>query len=308
MKSTLAIEGPRLYLVRTPEGISLPFTVATAGDRLAAFLLDFGLIVLGSLAAWIVALFVLSTINRGFAMAFALLASFFLFNFYFVAWEVARSGVTPGKRRMGLRVISRDGGPLTAEAVFARNLTRDLEVFLPFVALLSPAALVPGAPGWGQFLAIAGLLVFAALPLVSKDRLRCGDLVAGTLVVRAPASFLLRDLAHVEEGSGPARTAGPANLATAVNVGEFVFTRKQLDIYGIRELQVLEDLLRRDDDAVVDPQLLAEVANKIKHKIDWPADRWQVPARPFLNAFYRAQRGRLEQRLLFGERKERKEG
>ncbi len=297
--ASFGIAEPRLYRVRTPEGISIPFEVARAGDRVAAFLLDFGLIVLGSLAAWALA-FALSPLGGGFAIAFGLLVSFFLFNFYFVAWEVARSGVTPGKRRMGLRVISRDGGPLTTEAVFARNLTRDLEVFLPLVALLSPATLVPDAPKGGEFLAIAWLLVFAALPLVSKDRLRCGDLVAGTLVVRAPAAVLLRDLAQVAERPGVGR---PADLAA-----EIVFTRKQLDIYGIRELQVLEDLLRRYDDAVVDPQILEDVATKIKHKIDWPADRWQIPTQPFLNAFYRAQRGRLEQRLLFGERKERKEG
>jgi uncharacterized RDD family membrane protein YckC len=299
MKPMLAVEGPRLYLVRTPEGLSLPFEVASAGDRLAAFLLDLGAIVSGSLAAQLLVL-VLSPLGGGFASAFGFLTSFFLFNFYFVAWEMARSGVTPGKRRMGLRVISRDGGPLHPEAIFARNFTRVLEVFLPLIALLSPAALLPDAPSWGRPLALAWLLVFAALPLVSKDRLRCGDLVAGTLVVRLPASFLLRDLAQVEGGTGFARTADP--------VEEIVFTRKQLDIYGIRELQVLEDLLRRDDDAAVDPQLLRDVAEKIKHKIAWPADRWQVPARAFLAAFYRAQRGRLEQRLLFGERKEWKEG
>jgi len=307
MKQALAIEGPRLYLVRTPEGISIPFTVATIGDRLAAFAIDFGLIVVAVLGCCLVALFALAPIAGGLGIAFALLASFFIFNFYFIAWEVARSGVTPGKRRLGLRVISRDGGPLTAEAVFARNLTRDLEVFLPLVALLSPAALVPAAPGWGSFLAIAWLLVFATLPLVSKDHLRCGDLVAGTLVVRAPASFLLYDLAQVAE-SRDGRPAHAADAASPAMAPEIAFTRQQLDIYGIHELQVLEDLLRRDDDGTVDPRLLAEVANKIKHKIAWPADRWQVYPRPFLTAFYRAQRGRLEQRLLFGERKERKEG
>jgi hypothetical protein len=31
-----------------------------------------------------------------------------------------------------------------------------------------------------------------------------------------------------------------------------------------------------------------------------------VPVRPFLNAFYRAQRGALEQKMLFGKRQERK--
>jgi uncharacterized RDD family membrane protein YckC len=297
----LTIESPRLYRVRTPEGISLPFTVASAGDRLAAFTIDLGLIVAASLAAWLVGGLAAAALG-GLGIAFAVLSSFLLFNFYFVAWEVARSGVTPGKRRLGLRVISRDGGPLTTEAVFARNLTRDLEVFLPLVALLAPTAIFPAAPGWGILFAIAWLLVFAFLPFASKGRLRCGDLVAGTLVVRAPAFFLLNDLGYVAETlyGRPARTADPA--------AEIAFTHRQLDIYGIQELQVLEDLLRRDDDGTVDPRLLAEVADKIKHKIAWPADRWQVSPRPFLTAFYRAQRGRLEQRLLFGERKERKEG
>ncbi len=73
-------------------------------------------------------------------------------------------------------------------------------------------------------------------------------------------------------------------------------------------MQILEDLLRRDDAGTLDPRLLAEVADKIKRKIAWPAEQWEVPVRPFLTAFYRAQRGRLEQRMLFGERRERKKG
>jgi hypothetical protein len=53
-------------------------------------------------------------------------------------------------------------------------------------------------------------------------------------------------------------------------------------------------------------RVLEDVCEKIKLKIGWPADRWQVPVRPFLQAFYRAQRASLEQRLLFGQRRERK--
>jgi uncharacterized RDD family membrane protein YckC len=301
MKTALAIEGPRLYRVATPEGVSIPFVIASAGDRLVAFALDLGLIFLGVLASAAFASFVLAPVSRALSLAFLLLAVFFLFNFYFVAWEIGRSGVTPGKRRMDLRVISRDGGPLTADAVFARNLTRDLEILLPLAALLAPETLVPSAPGWGSLLAILWLLVFAFLPLFSKDRLRCGDLVAGTIVVRAPAALLLYDLAQTPESTRalPSPTPGSAELA---------FTREQLDIYGIHELQILEDLLRRDDNGTLDPRLLAEVADKIKRKIAWPAEQWQVPARPFLTAFYRAQRGRLEQKLLFGERRERKKG
>ena len=40
----------------------------------------------------------------------------------------------------------------------------------------------------------------------------------------------------------------------------------------------------------------------------WPRERWNVPVRPFLDAFYRAQRGLLEQKMLFGQRRERKRG
>ena len=40
-------------------------------------------------------------------------------------------GITPGKRVFGLRVIDRGGGALRADAVIARNLMREIEVFLP---------------------------------------------------------------------------------------------------------------------------------------------------------------------------------
>jgi uncharacterized RDD family membrane protein YckC len=287
VRPAIALETPRLHRVRTPEGIALPFVVASAADRVNAFALDLVVIAGGTALVWIAAALLLP-VGGGVALSLALLASFFLRNFYFIAWEVGRSGVTLGKRKVGLRVISRDGGPLTAEAVFARNLTRDLEFFLPLTALLAPQALLPDAPGWGRLLACSWLFLFAFLPLFGRERLRCGDLVAGTLVVRAPALVLLPDLAEA-----------PA---------EFAFTREQLDIYGIHELQVLEDLLRRDGEGSVDPRVLAEVGEKIQRKIGWPAERAQAPVRPFLAAFYRAQRGRLEQKLLFGQRQERKRG
>jgi hypothetical protein len=57
--------------------------------------------------------------------------------------------------------------------------------------------------------------------------------------------------------------------------------------------------------------MLEEVAQRIKTKIGWAREPgagtvWEVPAPPFLQAFYRAQRARLEQKLLFGQRQEEK--
>lgn len=304
--SAISIDKARIHSVRTPEGLSLPFVVAPAGDRAAAFLFDMLVIVLATVLVWVLAGFSFAAGIGNLGLSFALLAGFLLWNFYFIWFEVHRGGLTFGKKKTGLRVIARDGGPLTAEAVFARNLMRNLELYLPLSVLLAPEALLPEAPGWGRFLATAWLLVFALMPLFNRDRLRCGDLVAGTLVVKAPAAVLLSDLAARPEAARPEprRTSEPPPLPRE----EFPFTREQLDIYGIHELQVLEDLLRRQDQGTLDPLILEDVCEKIKTKIGWPRERWNVPVRPFLDAFYRAQRGALEQRMLFGQRRERKRG
>ncbi|HEY0512341.1 MAG TPA: RDD family protein [Thermoanaerobaculia bacterium] len=306
--SAISLDKPRIHQVLTPEGVSLPFVVAPAGDRAAAFLFDMLLIVLGTVAVWALAALSAMAGLWGLGVSFAIVVGFLLWNFYFIYFEVHRGGTTFGKRRMGLRVISRDGGPLTAEAIFARNLMRNLELNLPAVALLAPEQMLPEAPGWGRLLAVVWLLVFALMPLLNQDRLRCGDMVAGTLVVKAPATMLLSDLA---DRGQPARAVVQRSAAVAPPARpdeEFPFTREQLDIYGVHELQVLEDLLRRDDQGTLDGRILDEVSEKIKLKIGWPRERWQVPPRRFLEAFYRAQRGLLEQKMLFGQRRERKKG
>ena len=310
--SAVALEKVRIHRVLTPEGVALPFVVAAAGDRVTAFLLDLLVIVAGTILVWILAGLV-STIGMGeLGVTFAILVGFLLWNFSVLYSEVRRGGTTYGKRRAGLRVIARGGGPLTAEAVFARNLMRNLELWLPAAALLSGGGgILPDAPGWGRLLAFVWLLVFALMPLFNRDRLRCGDLVAGTLVVKAPTAVLLDDLAD----RGPerplrrerGRPAVPTRAGAPAADPEFPFTREQLDIYGVHELQVLEDLLRRDDQGTLDGRILEEVAEKIKLKIAWPRERWQLPPRRFLDAFYRAQRGLLEQKLLFGQRRERKQ-
>lgn len=282
-------ETVRIHPVRTPEGVWLPFRIASIEERIKAFLIDWLIISTGTLAVWLLAFLSLPSNAAPLGLGLALLASFVLRNFYFILWEVNHSGVTLGKRAAGLRVISRDGGPLTAEAVFARNLTRDVEVFLPLAVLLVPQAVIPGAPAWAGLAAAGWLFAFAALPLCNKDRLRCGDLVAGTLVVHTPVPILLDDVVMAKS-----------------RAETWAFSREQLDIYGIHELQVLEDLLRRDAEGAVAVSVLDQVCERIKRKIGWPREHWQVPPGDFLRSFYAAQRGRLEQKLLFGQRQERK--
>jgi len=141
-----------------------------------------------------------------------------------------------------------------------------------------------------RLVASAWVAVLALLPLFNRDRLRAGDLVAGTLVVRSPQFVLLEDLSATTPGG---RTAAPV----------LHFSAAQLDLYGIHELQVLESLLRQR--AARLPALEA-VAKKIQRKIGWTGAAGDADARAFLHAFYTAQRARLEERMLLGDRRESK--
>ena len=207
-----------------------------------------------------------------------LLIWFVLRNFYFVAFELTARGATPGKRMLGLRVAARNGGRLTADAIFVRNVMRELEVYLPASFLFTRASDIDA---WIKLFGIAWCAVFVFLPLFNRDKLRAGDIVAGTWVLKAPRRTLLADMAV---------------KAHAASQG-VVFTQRELDAYGVKELQVLEDVLRR-----YEPRTLAAVAERIRNKIGRPADP-QISDGAFLDAYYVALRGRLEHRLLFGKRR-----
>jgi uncharacterized RDD family membrane protein YckC len=278
--SALAPEKPgRVRSLVTPEGVDLHLVLADAGERATAFLLDAAIIV-GSLIAASIIILLLALAIQGTAMEVLGILWLFVFfglrNVYFIAFELRPGAATPGKRALGLRVASRDGGPLTADAIFARNAIREIEVYLPLTFLVTQRT---GVDGW---IVLAGLTwsgIFALFPLFNRDRLRAGDLVAGTWVVRAPKHRLLPDLT----GDGTVERAG------------FAFTSAQINAYGVKELHVLEDVIRKGQ-----AQVESEVAHRIRHKIGWTSSE---PDREFLSAYYAALRGRLETRLLFGHRR-----
>ena len=263
----------------TPEGVDLRLQVGAYTDRLLALILDLLIIVasllfltlLAGLAAW-------GAKSQGPVRAIAIiwLLGFFVLRVgYFIGFELHARGATPGKRIVGVRVIARDGRRLTADSIFARNAMRELEVFLPATFLFARGYGVDGA-----VISLGAIWtgVFVVFPLFNRDRLRLGDLAAGTMVVKAPRIRLLQDVAE----SAPQTLGGVA------------FNDAQLNAYGIKELKVLEQVLRTGDRAT-----MAAVARRIRGKIGWegPAD---TPDRAFLSAYYAALRQRLETGLLFG--------
>jgi uncharacterized RDD family membrane protein YckC len=261
----------------TPEGVDLKLRLADAGERISAFFLDtlFIVLILVGVSLGLLALaFLFNWRTLEFAAIVWMLGFFLLRNFYFTFFELTLRAATPGKRIIGLRVAMRDGSPLTANAVFARNAMRELEFFLPISFLLSGR---DGIDGW---IVLAGLVwcgVFLFFPLFNRDRLRVGDLVAGTWVVVAPRRLLDAEL-----------SAGTA--------AQSLFSDAALDAYGIKELNILEDVLRRKE-----PATMAAVASRIRAKIKFETP---MPDEEFLSAYYVGLRGRLENRLLFGTRRQ----
>lgn len=160
--------------IATPDHVELEFELAGLGSRFAAYLIDFLVSSLVILGVVVVLLFtgvagVRSLLNllRGegaWAMSWGLailVLFFFLITWgYFVLFEGLRQGVTPGKRRMGIRVIRQDGLPIGLREAALRNLVRAADMLPP------PCYFLGGA-----------VMYF------DRHGRRLGDMVAGTLVV-----------------------------------------------------------------------------------------------------------------------------
>ena len=266
----------------TPEGVDLGVKLASAGSRASAFLLDAAILITAAIIGTIVIFFGAAGLGRnGFEPLFiAWLALIFLLrNVYFIAFEAGRRGATPGKRAVGIRVVSRDGSGLSIDQVIARNLMREIEVLLP-LSLLITGAQLGIADTLTTLFGLAWTLLFAFFLLFNRDRMRIGDLLAGTWVVEAPRRALVESLSDRRDAAASA----------------FRFSKAQLDAYGIAELHKLEEVLRGDNNAA-----LQTVAEAIQKRIGWKT-RTPDP-RPFLIAYYDDLKAHLERKLLLGDRR-----
>jgi uncharacterized RDD family membrane protein YckC len=157
------LDGSQEFVASIDVAIDLP--VATAGSRGLAHTIDLLLLTVLQAIVLLIA-FVASAALSGLGahldeilVAVAIIATFAIEWGYFVAFELAWEGQTPGKRALGLRVVDETGGRATFTKIAIRNLLRVVD-FLPVL--------------YG-----AGLLVM----LSTARGQRIGDLAAGTLVV-----------------------------------------------------------------------------------------------------------------------------
>lgn len=292
----------RTRVLVTPEGLALSVVLASRGSRFGGIVLDLIVLVIVMIGTTLLLVLAAYGIDRGTGGAIdkasgasrqalefvvvAWIAVMFLFRHaYFLFFELGPRGATPGKRMIGMRVAARDGGRLSAEMVLARNLVRDIELFLP----LSLIAQRLGENDWDPtaWVATAWFLLFALFPLFNRDRLRAGDLIAGTWVIETPRQQLEAALS----------TGSSATRATSTFTGaEYRFGEAELAAYGEFELQTLERVLREDR-----AEALVAVHEAICRKIGWNPGAGDE--RAFLEAYYTQLRARLETGMRLGRRK-----
>ena len=178
-------EDQEVVTIETPENLELRLPLAGMGPRCLALFLD---VLLQGVASTV--LFVLGFILIGvftdigspadgpllfWIVVIILLCTLLIYIGYPIFFEMVWQGQTPGKRWVGIRVVSQYGLPLGLREVVLRNIFRMVDYF----------------PSYG----FVGLVSF----LGTKYQQRVGDVVAGTIVIR---EFGNKEPFHWPGGSG----------------------------------------------------------------------------------------------------------
>ncbi|HKZ72957.1 MAG TPA: RDD family protein [Steroidobacteraceae bacterium] len=213
--------------LRSATGVELRLSVAGPGARAYAYVIDWHVRLI-LVSAWYV--LAALTYNRRFSITppldpdgawFGLVVApaAALYFLYHVVLEIGMRGRTPGKRIAGVRLVTHDGGTPTAGAIVTRNVFRLIDSFPVF---------------YGVGLAAA---------MLTRNRVRIGDLAAGTLLVYERENPQL--LEHVE----PAAFAGRL---------------------GAHDIEVMNELLQRWDELAADAR--ARIARELLARGGSPPD------------------------------------
>jgi uncharacterized RDD family membrane protein YckC len=147
--------------VQSVTGVDLTLAIAGPGTRSYAFVIDWHIRLLLA-CAWllvaVVALRVKITWHSHDGLLTALPAAIIYFLYHPIV-EVVTRGHTPGKRMAGVRILGRDGGQPSTTALLLRNVFR----------------LIDSLP--------ATYLVGLTTCFLTRQRIRLGDMAAGTLLV-----------------------------------------------------------------------------------------------------------------------------
>lgn len=163
-----------LQRMELAEGVEVELHPAGPMVRAVAYVLDVLWLSLIYIIVIIVIVFMASLAGLEIGKGAGSIIIFSVYWGYQVFFEAGRKAATPGKRAMGLRVVSENGGRASLGAVMLRNIARVADL-VPFFFFQLGNLAIP-FPTY-----LTGLLVC----LFTRRFQRLGDLVARTLVVYA---------------------------------------------------------------------------------------------------------------------------
>lgn len=227
------------FNIDTPENVIFGYEVVGIGSRFLASLIDTliigGILLFVNLAVGFVDRFV---DNTTILVAISLLLSFAIIWGYFILFELQWNGQSPGKRRMGLRVIRQDGTPITLTESVIRNLVRLIDFF-------------PAMYG-------VGILTM----FIDGQSRRLGDLAAGTLVVRDEDMVTLDTLKQA--AARPTLLRPPGETETAVR-------QWPLHLLNDEDIRLASSFLERRQELQNSNQLAYQITRRLMKKMGVPA-------------------------------------
>jgi uncharacterized RDD family membrane protein YckC len=226
-----------LLTIDTPENVIFDYGLAGLGSRFLAALVDSLLLVLlQAILLWLMFFFIVRQLFSGpdaetWTLSLLSLLAFLFFWGYYIFFEFIWNGQSPGKRLVGIRVIRRDGTPVTLSEVLIRNLVRLVDFLPSFYGL--------------------GVVVMFADP---RSR-RLGDMAAGTLVIHDSGPIRLEQISPAQ--SEPSLVEG-SMLAVSLNfpveklskqdlhwLAEYLQRRQNLSNRSAMSRQVLRKLYQK---------------------------------------------------------------
>jgi uncharacterized RDD family membrane protein YckC len=211
-------------VVTSPTGVNVELAIAGPGSRSYAFIIDWHIRILLALTWILIASLVqfgvvfLQVKSMGSAAVITLAPAAAIYFLYHPLVELALRGQTPGKRMAGVRVTNRIGGTPSSLAILIRNAFRLIDCLPAFYGI--------------------GLIT----TIFSAQRVRLGDLAAGTLLVHDGAT---ESKALSQLGSW---SLNPNLDANTLALGNDLLLRWN-DLHPERRRDLSRDLLRRIDAA-----------------------------------------------------------
>ncbi|MEN6355646.1 MAG: RDD family protein [Armatimonadota bacterium] len=174
----------RQVTVVTPENVRIEYELAGLASRAGAAIIDLllqGLLILVVMSVRVLLSEYGKWPGTSWANALLAIASFVMWYGYYVYFETAWNGQSPGKRYARMRTIREGGMPIDFASAAVRNLVRIVDM-------------------------IPGIYLVGLISVLSSNRnKRLGDFAAGTLVVKERSEWMRDQVRQSQEEVTPAQ-------------------------------------------------------------------------------------------------------